>query len=61
MMEKRQYDIKKDEYGKNLCRFMFEWVDVEEETHTVETTDIDEAATIIGLLSGEICLGDLEP
>lgn len=54
------YDIKKDEKGKDLCRFMFEWVDKNGETQTVETNCIETAQTVIGLLSGEICLADLE-
>jgi hypothetical protein len=29
---KTNYDIKKDEKGKDLCRFMFEWVDKNGET-----------------------------
>jgi len=53
--------IKKDETGKDLCRFIFEWVDVTGEEQTVETDCIEAAQTVMDLLSGEICLADLEP
>lgn len=58
---KRIYDIKKDENGKDLCRFIFEWVDKSGEPQKVETDCVETAQTVIGLLSGEICLSDLEP
>ena len=55
-----QYDIKVNENGPQQ-RFVFEWYDKNNEYHIVETINMEEAQTILGLLSGEICLGDLEP
>lgn len=58
-MEKN-YDIKR-EGTKQLCKFHFEWTDVNDVEQVVDTDDIELAQTIIGLLTGEICLADLEP
>jgi hypothetical protein len=54
------YNIQLDENHKSKQRFIFEWYDINGIYHIVETTDMDEAETVLGLLSGNICLGDLE-
>ena len=54
------YEVKK-ENGKDLCLFTFEWTDKYGVYHKLVTEDITTAETTIGLLSGNICLADLEP
>lgn len=59
---KKNYEIKTNpENGKQLCKFKFTWVDNEGNNQEVITNDLDAAATVINLLTGEICLADLEP
>lgn len=53
------YNINNDK--RDLCRFKFEWIDVNNNFQKVETNDKEIAHTIILLLNGEICLADLEP
>lgn len=58
----KDYTIKRDETtGKQLCKFKFEWVNENGVIENVETDDLETAQTVIDLLSGEICLADLEP
>jgi hypothetical protein len=57
-----KYDIKINTItGKQLCKFNFEWIDKNDERQVVNTDDLETAQTVISLLSGEICLADLEP
>lgn len=57
----KEYDIKRDGQGFQICRFRFEWTDEDGIEHLADTDDLSTAETIIGLLTGEICLADLEP
>jgi hypothetical protein len=56
------YEIKRDEKtGKQICKFKFAWVDKNGKHQVIETDDLEAAQTVIDLLSGEVCLSDLEP
>jgi len=60
-MKNPNYEIQRGANGCQLCNFRFEWIDITGERQTVDTDDLESAQITIGLLSGEICLADLEP
>ena len=55
------YKIARDKNGCQLFKCTIEWVDTDGKTNSLELDDVDVAETTIGLLSGNICLADLEP
>lgn len=55
------YNIKKDKDGKDICFFSIDWVDENGKKNSIQTRDVFEAETILGLLSGNITFGDLTP
>ncbi len=56
-----EYNIKTDERGLQIFNCKIEWTAVDGKTHVVETADAETAETVIGLLTGNITLSDLEP
>jgi len=60
-MDANNYNVGNDENGKPRFRATIEWYDENGKQFTTESTDIEESETLIGLLSGNICLSDLEP
>lgn len=60
-MDANNYNVGSDENGKPRFKITIEWYDTNGQHFTNESTDIEESETLIGLLSGNICLNDLEP
>lgn len=54
------YTVKKDKEGKDLFKCKIEWTDTYGQPQMIETTSIELSQTLIGLLSGDICLANLE-
>ena len=50
-------------YDVEKAKIVIEWTDKKGKKHKVEFNEktLEEAETIIGLMTGNICLGDLEP
>jgi hypothetical protein len=55
------YNIKRDDKGIEQVFIKFTWFDQNGGYNEINSHDLDSAADILGLLRGEICLGDLEP
>lgn len=60
MMKPENYNVGLDENGKRF-RVVIEWYNEKGEFFIKQSKDIEEAETILGLLSGNISFADLEP
>lgn len=60
-MEAEDFNVETDEDGRKIVMIFFQWKDAKGEKHNVTSHDLDEALTVLELLSGEICFADLEP
>lgn len=61
MQNPKDYFIQEDKKGKKRFRAVIEWYNEAGDKLKIDTTDLEHAETIIGLLSGTICVADLEP
>lgn len=60
-MSDKNYNIRQNVGNNTGFHCVIEWVDEYGKDNLCETDDVLTAQTVIGLLSGEICLADLEP
>ena len=61
MNRKINYNVGKASDGSELIKCHFEWYSEDGQQYDFVSDDLDAIATVVGLLTGEIGLGDLEP
>lgn len=60
-MKAKDYDIGEDKKGRKRFKCVIDWYNEDGEKLRIETKDVEYAETVIGLMTGTICLADLEP